>query len=56
MAAKTMAYLQSVAAARARCDAVLASKAGDEPPPTDTTKTKTALADAPSAASVRAVR
>ena len=52
---KTMDYLQSVAAARARCDAVLAAKTVDEPPPTDTTKTKNALSEAPSAASVRAV-
>ena len=53
--AKTMDYLQSVAAARARCDAVLASKAVDEPQPTNVEKTKNALSDAPSAASVRAV-
>ena len=50
-----MDYLQSVAAARARCDAVLASKAVDEPQPTNVEKTKNALSDAPSAASVRAV-
>ena len=50
-----MDYLQSVAAARARCDAVLAAKAVDEPQPTNVEKTKNALADAPSAASVRAV-
>ena len=50
-----MDYLQSVAAARARCDAVLASKAVDEPQPTNVEKTKNALSEAPSAVSVRAV-
>lgn len=55
MAPTTMAYLQQVAEARARCDAVLAARAPAEAAAVDLETTKRALADTPSAASIRAV-